>query len=157
MSWELVNLPAPFAHGLSPVDDGLTRAVVISLFSDARALADDALPDGSTSRRGFWADSVLPPHSAPAVSVWNTGSRLWLLAREKQTPETLRRAKAYAEEALQWLLQRKDAISVTVDASWKAQGILSLLVQIRLTDGTLWAHTFSLQQQQRGEAYAVES
>ncbi|MEG2173151.1 MAG: phage GP46 family protein, partial [Desulfovibrionaceae bacterium] len=56
MSWKLINLPAPFANGLSPLDDGLTRAVVISLFSDARALTDDILPDGSVSRRGFWAD-----------------------------------------------------------------------------------------------------
>ena len=39
-------------------EDGMATAVILSLFLDARARADDALPDGGTARRGCWADTA---------------------------------------------------------------------------------------------------
>ena len=38
-------------HDLA-LEDGLATAVILSLFLDARARADDTLPDGGTDRRG---------------------------------------------------------------------------------------------------------
>lgn len=76
------------------LEDGLATAVILSLFLDARARADDALPDGGTDLRGFWADTV-----APAAERDRTGSRLWLLSREKTLPGVLRRAHDYAADA----------------------------------------------------------
>lgn len=144
MSWELSELPGPFENGLTPAD-ALTRAVVISLFTDARADDDDEIPDGTGERRGFWADDILPPVNAPGGAVWITGSKLWLLNREKQTPETARRAREYAASALQWLITRGDAASVRVDAQWRSPGLLSLPIQIQLADGSVWSRIFNLQ------------
>ena len=146
MSWEVSDMVYPFESGLRAPDDGLTRAVVISLFTDDRAHLDDVLPDGTNDRRGFWGDSVLPPQGAPRDGLWATGSRLWLIAREKQTAETARRAREYAEEALQWLIQRNDAMRVEVDAYWRSHGLLALPVQITLADGSLWERTFELRE-----------
>ena len=86
-------------------DDGLKTAVILSLFVDRRAEDDDVLPD-------------------------NTGSRLWLLSREKQLPPVLMRAREYAEEALAWLVEDGIAESVSVETWWIGTGTLGLLVRI---------------------------
>jgi len=105
-------------------DDGLETAVIISLFTDRRATADDSIPDGSSDRRGWWADEFA------AVNNDLIGSRLWLLSREKQLPAVLVKAQAYAQEALQWLVDDGVAESVTVLASNPASGVLGLQVDI---------------------------
>ncbi|WP_324606427.1 phage GP46 family protein [Xenorhabdus nematophila] len=65
-------------------------------FTDRRALDSDELPAGAgTDRRGWWGDTF---------NTRSIGSRLWLLAREKQLSAVLHRAKAYADEALAWLI-----------------------------------------------------
>lgn len=140
------TLEAPLERGLLAADGGLRRAIVISLFTDARAKTDDELPSGSTglnARRGWWGD-IVSPAQAPAGAAWRTGSRLWLLSREKQTAETARRARRYAEEALQWLVAGGWARSVNVDASWAADatGVLVLTIAITLADGTSVTETF---------------
>lgn len=114
------------APGLA-TDDGLQTAVVISLFTDRRADAAD-LPSGSSGadQRGWWGDSFAE------VEGDRIGSRLWLLAREKQTPATLLKARDYAKEALQWLIDDGIAREVLVQAEWVAgrNGVLALTVQI---------------------------
>jgi phage gp46-like protein len=140
------TLEAPMERGLLAPDGGLRRAIVISLFSDARAQADDILPDGSGlfgNRRGWWGD-VVPPDQAPAGADWITGSRLWLLSREKQTAETARRAQGYASEALQWLIRGGWATRVEVDAAWAADatGVLVLSIAITLADGATVTEIF---------------
>ena len=74
--------------GMTP-EEPLVRAVLISLFTWRRANADDDLP--GNDRMGWWGDSH------PPVDNDRIGSRLWLLSRAKIVPETLARAKAYAE------------------------------------------------------------
>ncbi len=54
------------------------------------------------------------------------GSRLWLLAREKQLPAVMRKAEAYARQALQWLIDDGIAASVSVTASSPQRGWLWL-------------------------------
>lgn len=119
-------------------EDGMATAVILSLFLDARARADDALPDGGTDRRGFWADTV-----APAVERDRTGSRLWLLSREKTLPEVLRRAHDYAAEALRWLVDDGVASRVDVSAAMPRLGLLSLAVNITLVNGESSTYAFS--------------
>lgn len=102
-------------------EGGLHTAVIVSLFTDRRAESDDEIPDGSGDRRGWWADPAL-------------GSRLWLLARAKETPDTLARARAYAIESLQWLIDDGVATAVDVTAEWARRGMLGLRVVITLTD-----------------------
>lgn len=105
-------------------DEGLETAVVISLFTDARAADGDVLPDGGSDRRGWWGDGV------PVVDGDQVGSKLWLLSRAKQTPDVLARAQQYAREALAWLVEDQVASGVEVIASVPRPGMLALEVTI---------------------------
>ena len=91
-------------------DDGLFTAVMISLFTDARAQRDDPLPAAGQPRRGWWGDALAPARP------W--GSKLWLLVREKCTATTAARARGYAVQALQWLLD--DRIAARIDVAAEA-------------------------------------
>lgn len=110
-------------------EDGLRTAVIVSLFSDRRAEADDEIPDGSDDRRGWWFGTI--------------GSRLWLLARAKEMPDTLARARAYAIEALQWLIDDGVATAVEVTAEWAQRGVLALHVAITLADRNRFEDVFN--------------
>jgi len=109
---------------------GLSTAILISLFTDRRAEDDDELPLGTTDRRGWWGDAFAD------VSGDRIGSRLWLLRRAKQTQQTLNRAKEYAHEALAWLIDDGVATSLQIAASNAGNAILSLEISITLPDGT---------------------
>ena len=89
-------------------DGGLGTAVMISLFTDARAARDDPLPAADAPRRGWWGDALEPARP------W--GSKLWLLVREKCTAATAARARGYAVQALQWLLDDRIAARIEVSA-----------------------------------------
>jgi phage gp46-like protein len=87
-------------------EDLLRRSVTISLFTWRRAGPDDVLDDAD--KQGWWGDSI------PTVSGDQIGSRLWLLRRRTLVADTLRDAKAYAEQALEWMLTDLIVSSVTV-------------------------------------------
>lgn len=108
------------------LDDTLKTAVLLSLFTDRQAHKDDVLPDGpGGDRRGWWGDALNTDTSD------RIGSRLWLLARELCTDATLRRAEAYAEEALAWLVTDGVASEVTVRAEYQPErGFLALDIHI---------------------------
>jgi len=112
-------------------DDGLETAIILSLFTDARASNDDPLPFGESDRRGWWADAF------PEVDRDRIGSRLWLLQREKQTQATLNRAREYAEEALAWLIADGVARSVEVASFLVRNGVLGLSVVIQRPDASI--------------------
>jgi len=141
-------------------DGGLASAVIVSLFSDARALPGDRLPDEARApwdqvtppqvfadRRGFWGD-VIPPQSAAAVQATgkrrSTGSRLWLLRREKLTSETLLRAETYAREALAWLLEDGIARRIDVSAAAERTSWLVLTIEIWRPDGLRFEKVWNL-------------
>lgn len=115
-------------------DSGLRSAVIVSLFTDRRANADDELPSGDGDRRGCWMD-MFDDHVK--------GSRLWLLSREKELPDVLVRAKTYAEEALQWLIDDGIVSAVSVTAEHVRRGVLGLQVRITLPDATEYTDVFN--------------
>jgi phage gp46-like protein len=127
-------------------DDSLYTAVLLSLFTDARADATDELPaelGAAPDMRGYWGDTL------EGLSI---GSKLWLLRREKQLAAVLHRAELYAQQALAWLIQAGYASTVRVNASIPAAGILALAVSISrqlffgATPSTAqWNFTFSLE------------
>lgn len=100
------------------VQDPLQRAVIISLFTWGRAKPDDALP--GNERMGWWGDSYA------ATEGDRIGSRLWLLARAKITPQTPMQAKQYAEDALAWLITDGLASQVLVEAERQGQSQIAL-------------------------------
>lgn len=104
--------------------DPLSQAVVISLFTWRRAEPDDALPDGAT-RHGWWGDTTA------TAAHDRIGSRLWLLAREALVPETLRRARDYAVEALTWMVE--DGVCTAVDVQAERSGLSGLRLRVSLT------------------------
>ncbi|MFK0090935.1 phage GP46 family protein, partial [Pseudomonas sp. NPDC090755] len=98
-------------------DDGLETAVIISLFTDRRASNEQIpaeLPQGDL--RGYWGDVS---NASPSDQ---TGSLLWLLAREKQLSPVLSRAQQYCREALAWMIEDRVATRVEVAAEFIAQG-----------------------------------
>ncbi len=114
------------AGGQLVTDDGLRTAVLISLFSDARAPADAELPEGGDDRRGWWGDAFPPaapgafgsgPKSGGALPL---GSLLWLLRRAKITAAVVEQARQAAEAALDWLL--RDGVASAVSVAAEAQG-----------------------------------
>jgi len=111
-------------------DDGLDSAVIISLFTDRRALDDDVIPDGTTERRGWWGDQYSDVESD------RIGSRLWLLDRSKQLPEVMAQAKSYCQEALQWLVEDGAAKSVNVTVTNPRDGVLYAQMDIIKPDGS---------------------
>lgn len=102
----------------------LRRAVHISLFSWRRAAADD--PVEGADRQGWWADC------APTVAGDLIGSRLWLLQRRTITPDTLRDAREYAEEALRWMTEDEIVTAVTVTV--ERQDTQRVNLQVLLTE-----------------------
>lgn len=117
-------------------DDGLKTAVILSLFVDRRAEDDDVPPAGGGDRRGWWADAW------PETEGDRIGSRLWLLSREKQLQSVVQRAREYAEEALQWLVDDGIARAVRVQAGIVRQGVLGLRIEIERPDGTAIEYRF---------------
>lgn len=118
-------------------DNTLRTAVLVSLFSDRRAQTDDALPDDTDNRRGWWADAF------GDIAGDLTGSRCWLLSRAKQTKETLLNAREYAMEALQWLLDDGIAQALNVSTEWVGAGILGLNISVTLPNGSQWQESIT--------------
>lgn len=130
----LTWIPASAAASLSvedddlALDDGLETAVLLSLFLDRRADKGDVLPAGETNRRGWWADEFA------TVTGDKIGSRLWLLARSKDTPSVLVRAQAYVVEALEWMKEDRlaDAVAVSVTRADHSAGQSVIVFQISI-------------------------
>jgi phage gp46-like protein len=114
-----------FASGDIVPDEGLETAVLISLFSDARA-TEDQIPaiDRDGDLRGYWGDV------RPQVAGDQTGSLLWVLKRAKQLNQTLADAREYAQKSLKWLMDDGIAQTVVVNTSYISRGWMLLEVVI---------------------------
>jgi len=121
------------ANGDLVLDTGLGSAVLRSLLTDRRATSDELVRAGVTDPRGWWGEND--------GDRW--GSGLWLLAREKQTAETLNRAREYAREALRWLITEGAAETVEVDATYPSSERLALAVRVVRGKSTRWAQLWA--------------
>lgn len=128
LKWQINNADIAVENADIVLDNSVGTLVIISLFTDRRALDSDVLPDGGTDRRGWWGDS----YQQNLI-----GSRLWLLSREKQMSSVLHRAKFYAEEALAWMTEDGHIRGAVVSATSPADGFLLLNVQLTLPDGSV--------------------
>ncbi len=119
---QLMRGDLAYRDHLLAMDQGLTTAILHSLFSDARADCDE-LPAGAKQHRGWWGDCLASGND-------RYGSKLWLLQREKRTRQTLQRAREYAHQALAWLVEDGHADKLRVETSWTPEGALALLVTL---------------------------
>ncbi|MFO6448906.1 phage GP46 family protein [Erythrobacter sp. NE805] len=110
------------ANGQLATDDGMRTAILISLFTDARAADDEALPEDGGDRRGWWGDAYARdarPDAGTARDRSRIGSLLWLLSRSKITAQVLAQAKQACDDALAWLV--RDGIAAAVRVVVEAQ------------------------------------
>jgi len=87
--------------------DELVQATLISLFSWRKSNDDDGVD--IPNRQGWWGDTFASETND------RIGSRLWLLRREKLTDDVVARAREYAEESLQWMID--DALASAINVS----------------------------------------
>ncbi|WP_289184743.1 phage GP46 family protein [uncultured Parasutterella sp.] len=87
--------------------DELVQATLISLFSWRKSNDDDGVD--IPNRQGWWGDTFASETND------RIGSRLWLLRREKLTDDVVARAREYAKESLQWMID--DALASAVNVS----------------------------------------
>ncbi|MGB1763016.1 phage GP46 family protein [Alloalcanivorax xenomutans] len=111
--------PPRFDINLDGTGTALETGVILSLFLDRAAGPDDNVP-ASATRRGFWADAFEDGDV--------TGSKLWLIRREKITPDVIRDAKTFAEESLAWMLD--DGVASRVQVTAERSGTFTLLITV---------------------------
>ncbi len=116
--------------GALQAEPGLETAIIISLFTDRRANADDELPAGAEDRRGWWGDVVPPMVDGRPVDGARIGSRLWLLSREKQMQVVVTRAREYCREALAWMIEDGVCERIDIEAEIVKTGTLGVGITI---------------------------
>lgn len=110
--FDLVRDPDTGLVLLSAVDqDRQTALTIMSVFSERLASAADELPAGTSDRRGYWGDYLLPRIQGV---VDRLGSKMWTLSREKILQEVVARAEGFVVESLDWKLVTGEVITVDV-------------------------------------------
>lgn len=137
--WALAPLDGRGDSGGLIARAGLATAVILSLFTDARA------PDGwrpeVRDRRGWWGDGLSDDATEPF------GSWLWtVLENAVATRETARLAEIEARRALDWMIRDGVAGSVgVVGTAAPAEARITLAIEIRSPSGErLYARDFDI-------------
>lgn len=119
---------------------GLATAVLVSIFTDARALPDEIR---TAVLRGGWIGD-----SAPPVEEFKLGSRIWLTEPAKLIQSTANIVSSYALAALQWMIDQGIASNVEVEGVLRPPYELGLNVRITAPTGeetsqyvALWRQT----------------
>jgi len=123
----------------------LQNAVLISLFTDARAPDSWMPPPGwNGGRRGWWGDTFEAAPTDGGVPLAPLGSGLWLLSRRAKSDAgaLLIEAQQTCRTALQWLLDTGVAAVVDVRCQWQAPQRLGIAVRIVRPSGTAENFTF---------------
>jgi phage gp46-like protein len=134
VAWDNSQALGDWALALGDLQTGqdLETAVLVSLFTDARATPDFVPTDGTSDLRGWWAQ----PYLGQVV----LGSNLWQLERAKKTRDTLGLARRYALNALQWLITDGIAVSVQCNTMWIGNAgstFLGIAIAITQPNGAL--------------------
>lgn len=115
------------------MNDGLSRAVVISLFTWRRADTGDVY-DGS-NKYGWWGDTY------PVEPGDKIGSKLWQLLRRKLTDDVIAEVEDVSRDSLQWMID--DGICSNVDVSVERSEINRVNISVVLTvDGKQTSYKF---------------
>lgn len=131
------------------LEDTLQTAVIVSLFTDARAGRDDKLPLNQTDRRGWIGDEFMVDDFDSRPDPW--GSLLWLVYITKTTTDVLEAARFAAQESLDWMVRTGIASRVTVTAQWAGARMDRLALRVSITRtgqvqpvyDVLWGTTFT--------------
>ena len=95
------------------LDDTLTTAILIALFTDTAETQDT-----NTINSMWWGNHI-------EQNIQPLGSKLWLLQRAAFSEQTCEQARLYALESLQWLLENELAVALDVQVTpTSTQGLL---------------------------------
>lgn len=109
------------------LDEGLRTAILISLFTDARAPDAAVLPHEDADRRGWWGNGFPTETDARESEL---GGLLWLLEREKITPAAIARARDAAYAALRWFVTDRIASAIRINIEVQQRKRLALSVEL---------------------------
>lgn len=120
------------------LDRTFATPLIMSVGCDRRAHDDDGLPDDNAdflnpstllSKRGWPGDSLNPKGRL-------TGSRMWLLVRQKHTEAARRAAESYLSEACDWL-NTDLGLAVQITVRWLSASLLGYRVRVGNTEMAL--------------------
>lgn len=109
-------------------DNELADAVFRSLFTWARARADDKLINPG-ERWGWWGDLLADDKTD------RYGSRLWKLLRTADTAQTRLQAQDICEDALQWMVTDGLCADFTVEVEHYGMGAIAIQVTLKKQNG----------------------
>lgn len=115
--------------------DAMDTALIVSIFSDARATAAEVQQAG---RRRGWIGDV-----SSDVPERIFGSKLWLLEQSPLTSVTESQARDYVAQSLAWLVEDGAATDVSVDSNVSG-GNIDLAIDITAVDGVTSSLFFNL-------------
>ena len=118
-------------------DDGLWSAILVSLFTDRRAAADEVLDP--IKRRGWLGNT------ASDIPGDNMGSGLWLYEQSRLTQSVASSIEAEARNALQWLITDGlcNSVVASVERDDRNRDVV-ISIQIGLVDGGVSRRAFIL-------------
>ena len=121
--WDGANFGGDVAMSAGDLLSGndLETAVLISLFTDQVAPPNYVFTDGTTDRRGWWADT----YTGDPI-----GSLLWTFMRSKRINSTLNDVVDCAKKALAWMVADGVAASVDVTGAWYNASALALRIVV---------------------------
>ncbi|MNX58007.1 Phage protein GP46 [compost metagenome] len=109
------------------LEDTLSTAVILSLFSDRRAGPDDVLPMHQQDRRGWVGDEFVGDGFDSRLD--SLGSLLWLCYVTKTVVDVRERARFAVKEALAWMLRDGIAGRIDVTTEWTGPQLSRLAVR----------------------------
>ena len=139
--WSVVLPTAAANPGGLTSELGIETAVVIALFTWARAEDYEVDPGAYTDHQGWWGDGIDLEGDEQAM-----GSKLWLLLRSVLDNTTANKAIDYAKAALQPLITQGAAARIDVTATSDIpNNRLDLIVMIYGQDGSIiYKQSFAL-------------
>ena len=114
------------------LQDSLTRAVIISLFSWRRADDGDDI-ESDVSKQGWWGDSF---------STDRIGSKIWEILRQKLNDETIAKAQEYSRAALQWMIEDGLVTEINVEAERDSSDFNRLNLKVELISNSRTVYEF---------------
>ena len=114
-------------------NDFFDTAIIVSLFSDKRALASQVLE--SSLRRGWIGNEFTPG--------FEMGSRLWIFSQARLTRDTINAMISIANDALKWMVDDNLAIGIKSDVTL-VSGKVVLQIEITRPDSKVEKRLFEL-------------
>ena len=115
---------------------GFDTAIIISLFTDARADGSE-VPEPSY-RRGWFGNTLSD------IPNFEIGSKLWLLEQTAATQDTLNKAEDYAAQSLQWMVDQGYASRIDINAEYEDDNSMTLTIDLFAADDLITTKSFSL-------------